>query len=174
MKETVEKVDAARRQLDTAITLWFRKADPISIHTLACSSYQIIHDINRHKKGRDLLYDTLIVKEEFRREAINLLKKSYNFFKHAKTDPDGKIEFDPEYTGHFIMFAIIGLEALGVKSNNLRFSFTVFFALHHSNLITDSARQYIEKSLTVEQLDDIRKLDRSQFLENFNLLLSRS
>ena len=30
----VTKLDAARRQLRTAIRLWFQEADPVSIHTL--------------------------------------------------------------------------------------------------------------------------------------------
>src|SRR5207245_10811773 len=34
-KITVTKLDAARRQLRTAIRLWFEEGDPVSIHTLA-------------------------------------------------------------------------------------------------------------------------------------------
>jgi hypothetical protein len=52
--ERITKLDAAIRQLDTAITLWFTEADTISIHTLACSAHQIIHDINQQKGHRDL------------------------------------------------------------------------------------------------------------------------
>ena len=33
----VTKLDAARRQLETAITLWFHDGDPVSIHTLAAA-----------------------------------------------------------------------------------------------------------------------------------------
>jgi len=54
--ERITKLDAAIRQLDTAITLWFTEADTISIHTLACSAHQIIHDINQQKGHRDLLW----------------------------------------------------------------------------------------------------------------------
>lgn len=47
---TVKKLEA-KRQLHTAITLWFADKDQVSVHTLACAAYQIVHDINRNKKG---------------------------------------------------------------------------------------------------------------------------
>jgi hypothetical protein len=42
-KITISKFDAARRQLNTAITLWFADGDPVAIHTLAYAAYEIIH-----------------------------------------------------------------------------------------------------------------------------------
>jgi hypothetical protein len=41
------KLDVARRQLQTAITLWFTDGDPVSIHTLAFAAYEIIHVISK-------------------------------------------------------------------------------------------------------------------------------
>ena len=46
-KISISKLDAACRQLDCAIELWFADGDPVSIHTLACASHQIIHDIKK-------------------------------------------------------------------------------------------------------------------------------
>jgi argininosuccinate synthase len=60
----VTKIEAARRQLNTAIELWFNDGDPVSIHTLASSAHQIIHDLNRRNKGPDLFLDTIFIKEE--------------------------------------------------------------------------------------------------------------
>jgi transcriptional regulator with XRE-family HTH domain len=47
-KLKVSKLDAARRQLECAIELWFLEKDEVSVHTLAGAAYQIIHDINTH------------------------------------------------------------------------------------------------------------------------------
>jgi len=122
MKEKIRKIDAAQRQLDSAITLWFQDCDTVATHTLACSAYQIIHDINQDKKGRDLLLDTVVIKDEFRHDFISRVKSSYNFFKHANKDPnpDGVIEFDSSLTELFIFFSIFGLELNGIKSNITR------------------------------------------------------
>ena len=68
-KLRISKIDAARRQLDCAIELWFFDKDEISIHTLAAAAYQIIHDLKVHKGiVRDLLYDSAMIKDEYRND----------------------------------------------------------------------------------------------------------
>jgi hypothetical protein len=170
MKDTIKKIDAAQRQLDTAIDLWFREADPISVHTLACSAYQVIHDINTHKKGRDLLYDTLVVKDEYRRDFITRIKATYNFFKHANQDPDpdGTIEFDPASTKDFIIFTILGLELNGVKSTNIRRLFLIHYSIHNTRCLTEKGKEFLNQNIPSEILDDIRKLTRYEFFEEMD------
>ena len=75
-KYTIKKIDAAIRQLDTAISLWFNEGDEIAIHVLACSAHQIIHDINLHKKGPNLLFDNDHINDEYRNNFINHFKKT--------------------------------------------------------------------------------------------------
>jgi hypothetical protein len=62
---TVSKLEAARRQLSTAINLWSVNGDAVSIHTLAHASYEIIHAVskNRNPYRRDLLFDSLVVED---------------------------------------------------------------------------------------------------------------
>ena len=87
---TISKLDAARRQLRTAMTLWFGEGDPVSIHTLANAAYEVIHVISkkRNKYRHDLLFDSDLIKDEYRGEFNKLIKKPGNFFKHAKDDFD--------------------------------------------------------------------------------------
>ena len=44
----IAKLDAAKRQLQTAIALFFDDGDPISIHTLACAAYDVIDDVKEN------------------------------------------------------------------------------------------------------------------------------
>ena len=92
---TVKKLEAAKRQLHTAITLWFADTDAVSVHTLACAAYQIVHDINDQKKGDELLLDSSVIRNEFRKEYLDEMRKAMRFFKHADRDPDpnGTVEF---------------------------------------------------------------------------------
>lgn len=135
-KITLDKLDAAARQLTTAIELWFTDSDPISIHTLACSAHQLVHDLNKRAGGRDLIYDTLVIKDEYRKEWIDKVKGPYNFLKHADKDPAAKIEFDPVANEFFIMFTCLGLELLGVKPNIARAGFTLYQMLSHPDILT--------------------------------------
>ncbi len=91
----VSKLDAARRQLDCAIELWFTEKDDVSTHTLAAAAHQIIYDINKKKGGQELLFDSTVIKDERRSEFVALIKKNMNFFKHADQDPEGITEFVP-------------------------------------------------------------------------------
>jgi len=40
-KLKISKLDAAKRQLETAIRLYFNEADPVSVHTLAGAAHTI-------------------------------------------------------------------------------------------------------------------------------------
>jgi hypothetical protein len=54
------KVDVARRQPQTAITLWFTEGDPVSVHTLVFAAYEVFHFVSksRNPNRRDLLFHT--------------------------------------------------------------------------------------------------------------------
>ena len=175
-KQIIRKIDAARSQLDTAITLWFHEADPVSIHTLACSAHQILYDINQHRKGPELLFDSALIKDEFRNLAKKYLHKHYNFFKHANKDPDpeGILEFDTFVTELFVMFAIRALNALGIKANTLHSAFITFFSLQHPHLLTEKGRQFFTHNIPSEQLADIRNLRRHEFFEHYNLVVRQT
>ncbi len=139
--ETISKLDAACRQLNTAISLWFAEGDSVSIHTLTCSAHQIVHDINHKQGGRDLVYDSLIYKDEYRREVIRCLKQQYNFFKHADSDPSAVLEFDAEITDSFIVFTSLGLEMLGRSPDRIRGAFNIFYGLTHPHFLSDKGRE---------------------------------
>src|SRR6266516_1903612 len=107
---TISKLDAARRQLQTAITLWFSEGDPVSIHTLAFAAYEVIHWISKRRNPhrRDLLLDSDHIKEEYRKDWNVFIRKHANFFKHSDRDGDATIEFRPILSDLFIMMAITG------------------------------------------------------------------
>jgi hypothetical protein len=157
----INKLDAACRQLNTAISLWFNDGDTVSIHTLACSAHQIVHDINQQRGNRDLIYDRLIydslkIKDEYRREANRLLKHPYNFFKHADNDAFDTVEFKPILTELFIMFTSLGLEILGRQPDPIRAAFNIYYGLRNPHLLTEKGK--------AEWIDKISEDDRKQIL----------
>src|SRR5579872_5321845 len=111
----VTKIDAAQRQLITAITLWFNSGDEVSVHALAFAAYEVMHVLSkrRDKYRRDLLFDSVLIKDEYRSEFNKGLKKVASFFKHANHEDETEIEFDPELSEMFIMYAIAGRELCG-------------------------------------------------------------
>ncbi len=170
--KSISKLEAASRQLDTAISLWFSNSDIIPIHTLACSAYQIIHDINKKKGYRDLLYDSVVVKDDYRRDMVNLLKDHYNFFKHAEKDPDRLIEFDGSLTEIFILFSILGLNLLGIRNNDIRDAFIIWFAINNPDRLTEKGMKQFTETVPSESIEKARNLNRNQFFDSFMLLRS--
>lgn len=163
----VSKLNAARRQLDCAIELWFAGKDEVSIHTLAAAAHQIVHDINKKKGGRDLLLDSIVIKDEYRSEYIALIKRDMNFFKHADKDPEGITEFAPLQSVMFMLFSAAGLQELGENLNDVERAFFSWLTFHHPTWIRESYRKDLEQKIPVDGIDKIRRLSKHEFFEVF-------
>ena len=162
---TLSKLEAGSRQLRTAITLWFDEGDPVSTHALAFAAYEIFHAVSLHRNPyrRDLLFDTDWIKEEFRRDWINHIKREANFFKHGDRDPEESIEFNPDLTEFFILFASYARDLCGQLQSEEENLFCWWFQINRSDMLTDEGRKMISERAPVNVLKGIRQLSRSQF-----------
>jgi hypothetical protein len=96
----ISKLDAAKRQMETAVRLYFSEADPVSIHTLTWAVYQVLADINKSRGGNPMVTEWILrgVLPDKIAEAKCRLSSAANFFKHANRDPDTILAFDPAQT----------------------------------------------------------------------------
>jgi hypothetical protein len=165
---TLTKLDVARRQLRTACELWFADGDPISIHTLAFAAYEIIHVLSK-KRNRPftLLFDSIAVKDEFRNDWNRALKKSAAFFKHANNDAEASIDFHPESSDFFIIFAIRGLNSCGIVPEPIERAFQLWQGFHRPNFFSKKGRKLHIDRTKVDELDYIRRMSKSAFLTEF-------
>jgi len=100
----VNKIDAARRQIDCAIRLLFSNEDPVAIHTLAFAAFQIVHDVSAKKntgKTREAL--RAIMRPGKEKDVWKALKDPANFFKHADRDAERILERFPEEVNEVIL-----------------------------------------------------------------------
>lgn len=106
----ITKTDAAERQLNTAIRLFFENRDHLSSYALAVASREVTDDVIQSRYSelyqRELVRvgDPLEVrlsyryeiklhsKPEFYKDFRALDRKWQNFLKHADRDPDAEIE----------------------------------------------------------------------------------
>lgn len=172
-KITISKIEAAQRQLDTAIQLWFYDQDPVSVHTLAAAAYNITHDIKRHRGiAHDLLYDAALIKDEYRKQWISTMKKHQNFFKHADNDPDPEGTIDLHTLGNllFIMVGVAGLQLLGVKPSFQANALVLWLTLHEPKTIkADYLRRFNESAqrFGVNDLEDARTVPKADFFDEY-------
>jgi len=166
---TLTKLEAARRQLGTAVSLWFAEGDPVSTHVLAYAAYEIIHVVskkkNRNREG--LLFDSPYIRDDKRSEFNIILKKHANFFKHANNDADATIDFLPQVPELFIMYAIFGIELCGEQLNDAELAFMMWHYLHDPAILNEAGREKILESAPVNQLKVLRDIRRDEFLKLF-------
>ena len=169
----ITKIDAARRQLQTAIELWANDGDPVSAHSLAFAAHQIIHDLNRRNGGPNLLLDEPSIRPEKKNEFANLVKRDANFFKHAdnrtkgKIKPPMEIDFDVDSNELLISITIVGLQYLGQALTELEIAFYTWYRVNRPDLLTDAGRELFEKSIPAQAAAALRKMPRKEFLKEF-------
>jgi hypothetical protein len=167
----VSKLDAARRQLDTAIELWFREADQISIHTLVFAAFEIIQDINKKHGNMDVTLLGLArksVKPEQVEKAIHVWKKAMRFFKHADRDPHEILQFNPDLSHSVIRLSIHGLGILGERRSDFQSVFMLWAWLHTPHL--EGENPFI--NLDIQQIEDLRQVEKREFLKAALLALA--
>jgi hypothetical protein len=172
---TIGKLDAARRQLETALTLWFNDGDPVSIHTLACAAYEIIHAVSekRNPYRRDLLFDTLVVKDEYRQKFNALMKSPANFFKHADRDGEAAITFQTNLTQLFFMYSIMGIQFCVEGLNLAERSFLRWVQIFEPQYLTDKGRKDLADLIPVDDLRLLQTLTKSEFFQTMNAASKR-
>ena len=102
-KLKITKLDAAKRQLEMAIRLYFNEADPVSIHTLASAAHIILSDLNKKCAGKPMIVSDFLVKDKFKKEIRKKINEAKNHFKHADKDPETTIDFRPG-VNDFVLF----------------------------------------------------------------------
>lgn len=168
-KITVGKLEAARRQLKTAIELWFNEGDPVSTHTLAFAAYEVIHVISKKRNRKTpLIFDSAIVKDEDRGEWNKTMKKEASFFKHANNDADATIDFLLSSPPLFILFAVMGIQLAGETLNDAETAFFYWLCFHEPELLTDEGRKLFQDGVDPQHLANVRNLGKREFFQIFS------
>jgi hypothetical protein len=143
-KLAITKIDAAIRQLETAITLWFHSGDPVSIATLGYAAYEIIYALNKHRKGPPMLIESENIRPEYQEDWKNLHRMTPNFFKHSGKDPAEVHYFNPEST-RFVLFEAAAVYTSWKLENRPLFSLLhVWMLLEYPDIFLESYRNTVK------------------------------
>lgn len=144
----ISKLEAAKRQLETAISLYFAYQDPVAIHTLASAAYAILNDtskiigVNPRHSRSDFIQRARPGKEK---ELNFYLKRYENFFKHADKDHDEIINFNPLSSEFVIFDSILIYFALTNGSTPLMNTFYFWWRYSYRHLLRPEFREELEK-----------------------------
>src|SRR4051812_36416931 len=85
-RRTLDKREALRHLIHTAIRLVARMEDPFAVHLLVHSADKILIDLAK-QNGHNLRIDwELYIKDEYHNEFFKRHRETYNYFKHADRD----------------------------------------------------------------------------------------
>ena|SRR3989344_7680571 len=158
---TISKPDAARRQLETAIRLYFQNGDPVSIHTLTAAAYNVIRDVNNKRSGDPMLTKDKIleyVKPEFQKMFRDKMNEAENFFKHANRDHDATLTFNPDESEMLIVDACSQYYKLTGEDLPLFVVFRGWYIANHQDLFVLPEEQAKLLSLSVPSVLEMGRL----------------
>jgi hypothetical protein len=157
------KMEAARRQLNTAIWLWFKDGDMASVHTLTGAAFGILHDLYQHRhKSRPIPFDEKYMPKGYEKVIRNMLKEDETFFKHARKDPNAIHELPTEWTGIYLITTVRVYSDLMGESESLHplmSLLTVWFRMTRPDIFFDDAPPLVLKLLDVERVKNLSKVE---------------
>lgn len=133
----VSKLDAASRQMLTAIEIYFESGDPVSIHTLTAAAHEIIDALNVKAGGKPMMVRGQLletVKPEYRNEVAKLMRQPQNYFKHAGKMPAEQIEFNPELSEWWLFDAGRGFQQVTRTLPDPVLAYRLWFMMHRVEL----------------------------------------
>ena len=119
------------------------------IQTLAFAAYEIFHAISEHRNPcrRDLIFDTFLIKDEFRGDWNKLVRRDANFFKHGDRDPEATLNFDPEFSEWFILYASVARQLCGMEQTSEESLFLWWFQINRPDFLTDAGKKFVAERI---------------------------
>lgn len=133
----ISKLDAARRQLEHAVKLFFHFGDPVVIRTLTAAGSQILRDL-AHKQGiESVLHDEMFrhIKPERIDEVKQILSGPENYFKHADRDSNKLLKFYPDSTEFEIWDACMVYQRLTKETLPIFYLYQLWFSIKNAPIL---------------------------------------
>jgi len=163
-KIKLSKIEAARRQIDSAIRMLFANEDPVSIYTIAAAGSRILNDlaekkgdIDVHQKFKD------IIRPGMEKEFWFHMNKPANFLKHADRGPDSILsDFDEEANDWTLFFACYYYRDLGFTLTPEMNSLLYWMILLHPKILNDDyplKKELMSISIPITNMSRAKKLE---------------
>ena len=131
----IDKFDVARRQLESAVTMFFDKRDVVSLHTLISAAHVIVHDLAKQQGIHVSIKDSQLIQPEKRKEFIKDINRPQNFFKHARQDGGTKLVFRYRVSQLYLFDAVRLFVLIGGSVTYTLKIFLMYFQLRYPSLL---------------------------------------
>ncbi|MBN2466725.1 MAG: hypothetical protein JXD19_01125 [Deltaproteobacteria bacterium] len=128
------KIDAVRRQIMTALQLYFTDGDIVSVHTLAAAAFELtksICDADGNRLDALSSYVDVLIRPEYKKLFWYTLSETENFFKGLERNPPETHEFRPDQTENLLFFAVCQYQNVTADYPPLIRIFSAWYMIHH-------------------------------------------
>jgi hypothetical protein len=134
--QSVSKLDAATRQLQMAIVLYFQDADALGVHTLAGAAHAILRDLLVRRDGpSSVRARDERVQPDHHAFVTRMVNKARNFLKHANRDPNRILRFCPDWTDFLLYEAIRMYITLACKLEHASIIFLIWLSSKYPDVL---------------------------------------
>lgn len=163
---TLTKLDAARRQLETAVKLWFDEEDAVSIHTLVAAAHRVVHDVAEHHgmDGAVLIDSNRLTQWGYNaKEFKKAIRQAETFFKHAENDPEDTYTFATGQTEFLLYSAIECYHRLDPTKSKMLALYMAWLHFHHPQTLSEFGRNKF-----AEVISFLSTTSRRDFFQNLH------
>jgi hypothetical protein len=159
----VSKIEAARRQIEAAIWLWFVDSDTISVHTLAAAAHRLLRELAALWGVTAWPSSEAYLPKREERNEIFPLEDAAKFFREAKTKET--YEVSEQWTELYLFDAVIAYSNLAGqrRASALMSTFVVRFGVERQDLFVPDAFSLLErkvnKTFSLERLEGLSKME---------------
>ncbi len=161
------KLEAARRQIESAIWLWFVDDDHVSVHALAAAAHRLLLELAAIREKAAWPYSTSYLPSTPVKPRVDT-GDAVMFFKYAKKDET--YELSEQWTELYLFDAVMAYSSLVDErgASALMSTFVLRFGVQRQDLFVPDAFSLLEKrvskAFSLERLERLSKID---FLKEF-------
>ena len=169
------KLEAARRQIESAIWLWFVGDDHVSVHALAAAAHRLLLELAAIREKSAWPYSGAYLSSKPVPPRRANPGDAVMFFKYAKKDET--YELSEQWTELYLFDAIMAYSSLADErgASALMSTFVLRFGVQRQDLFVPDAFSLLEKrvskAFSLERLERLSKID---FLKEFIGVLGHS
>ena len=163
------KIEAARREINAAIRMYFANEDPLAIHSITAGGMQLIQDLGEKQDKRlGIELGMHLIREERQDEVRILLRKPQNFIKHSDRlgQENAVLDFHPAAVESYLLIAAVSYKELtGMDTPETR-TFAVWVQLREPNLMMPSIYKTLAEDFhNTHTLTDVDKPQFAAFIK---------
>ena len=169
------KLEAARRQIESAIWLWFVGDDLVSIHALTAAAHRLLLELAALRETAAWPYTAAYLPKRTYKDRRARSQNPVTFFKHAKKKET--YEVSEQWTELYLFDAVMAYTSLADdrSASALMSTFVLRLGVQRQDLFVPDAFSLLERRVSKTfNLERLERLSKIEFLEEFIGVLSKA